>query len=312
MQLYLIGIYNLVVEVNASYIRGMLSNLDVQPNAAINQWIATILLFNFKLMHILADKHKGPDSLSRHKPTLDKEEDKDPEDWVDSALTLGIWVTSWLDTSPANMHCTDVLALSINDANTDDDNDFPQHTCPQHNHNLPARYHNGNFVPSNMTCAQPPASDSKHSSSTDSDDEALAPHTQDNDNSNSNIKRDLDPTNPCTHNDSSNHPDFSNGADINDTINNNTNNNNNTNTINPNENAHTINTPQILNNIINTTDCTHPAPAQFATCDKAKKADNDIKHICRYLLSQHAPPNLHGNALTRFLSRTCHFLISNG
>jgi len=34
--LYLIGARNLIVEVDASYIRGMLSNPDIQPNAAIN------------------------------------------------------------------------------------------------------------------------------------------------------------------------------------------------------------------------------------------------------------------------------------
>jgi len=34
--LYLIGVHNLIVEVNASYIRGMLSNPDVQPNTAVN------------------------------------------------------------------------------------------------------------------------------------------------------------------------------------------------------------------------------------------------------------------------------------
>jgi hypothetical protein len=151
MQLYLIGIHNLVIEVNTSYIRGMLSNPDMQPNATINRWIAAILLFDFKLMHIPADKHKGPNSLSRHEPAPDEEEDKDPEDWVDSALTLGIWVTSWLDTSPANMHRTDVLALSIDDANTDDDDDFPQCTHPQCNRHLPVQYHNSNFVPSDTT-----------------------------------------------------------------------------------------------------------------------------------------------------------------
>jgi len=35
-RLYLIGVRNLIVEVDASYIRGMLSNPNVQPNAAVN------------------------------------------------------------------------------------------------------------------------------------------------------------------------------------------------------------------------------------------------------------------------------------
>ena len=95
MCLYIIGVCNLVVEVDASYIKGMLSNPNIQPSASINRWIAAILLFDFKLVHVPADKHKGPDGLSRHEPALeDDEEDDDPEDWVDNALALGVWVVS--------------------------------------------------------------------------------------------------------------------------------------------------------------------------------------------------------------------------
>jgi len=43
----------------------MLKNPDVQPNAALNGWIAAIILFDFKLVHVLAEKHQGPDGLSR-------------------------------------------------------------------------------------------------------------------------------------------------------------------------------------------------------------------------------------------------------
>jgi hypothetical protein len=58
----------------------MLSNPDVQPNAAINRWIAAILLFDFELKHVPADKHKGPDRLSRHASVPGEDEDDDPED----------------------------------------------------------------------------------------------------------------------------------------------------------------------------------------------------------------------------------------
>jgi len=61
--LWIIGIHNLVVEVDAKYIKGMLNNPDIQPNAMINHWIACILLFNFKLIHVPGATH-GPDSLS--------------------------------------------------------------------------------------------------------------------------------------------------------------------------------------------------------------------------------------------------------
>ena len=65
LHLHLIGIRRLVVEMDVQFIRGMLNNPDVQPNATINHWIAAILLFDFKLAHVPADKHKGPDGLSR-------------------------------------------------------------------------------------------------------------------------------------------------------------------------------------------------------------------------------------------------------
>jgi hypothetical protein len=62
--LYLVGVRNLIIEVDASYIKGMIANPDIQPNMAINCWIAAILLFDFKLVHVPADKHHGPDRLS--------------------------------------------------------------------------------------------------------------------------------------------------------------------------------------------------------------------------------------------------------
>jgi hypothetical protein len=65
-RLYIIGVKKLVVEVNAKYIRGMLNNPNIQPNATINRWIASILLFDFKLVHVPSATH-GPNGLS-HQP----------------------------------------------------------------------------------------------------------------------------------------------------------------------------------------------------------------------------------------------------
>ena len=65
LRMHIVGVTNLVVEMDAQYVHGMLSNPDVQPNAAINRWIAAILLFDFKLVHVPAKKHHGPDGLSR-------------------------------------------------------------------------------------------------------------------------------------------------------------------------------------------------------------------------------------------------------
>ncbi|KAG1807684.1 uncharacterized protein BJ212DRAFT_1209646, partial [Suillus subaureus] len=84
---FIFGITNLtvtMVEVDVKYIKGMINNPDLQPNATINQWIAGILLFPVTLIHMPTSKHTGADSLSRRPPTeLDPAEDDDHKDWLD-------------------------------------------------------------------------------------------------------------------------------------------------------------------------------------------------------------------------------------
>lgn len=79
---YLIGVKNLIVEVDASYIKQMINNPDLAPTATINRWIEGILLYHFMLRHVPADSHKGPDGLSRRPPAPDDtdEEDYDAEE----------------------------------------------------------------------------------------------------------------------------------------------------------------------------------------------------------------------------------------
>jgi hypothetical protein len=63
-RIYIIGVKNLVVEVDAKYLKEILNNPDIQPNATINRWIAGILLFDFKLVHVPAIHHTAADGLS--------------------------------------------------------------------------------------------------------------------------------------------------------------------------------------------------------------------------------------------------------
>ena len=77
------------------FIRGMLNNPDIQPNTVINRWITAIHLFDFKLVHVPADKHQGPDGLSRREPVEGEiDEEDDPEEWIDKMLGLSIWATT--------------------------------------------------------------------------------------------------------------------------------------------------------------------------------------------------------------------------
>ena len=74
---------------DAKYVQGMINNLDLQPNTTINQWIAGILLFSFRLVHIPATHHTSADRLSHHLPSdEDPPEEDDFEDWLDNSYSF--------------------------------------------------------------------------------------------------------------------------------------------------------------------------------------------------------------------------------
>src|SRR6266481_9786657 len=58
-QLYIVGVQNLIVEVDAKYIREMLNRPNLQPNAVTNRCIGGILMYTFKLIHVPAKNFKG-------------------------------------------------------------------------------------------------------------------------------------------------------------------------------------------------------------------------------------------------------------
>jgi len=277
-RLYLIGARNLIVEVDASYIRGMLSNPDIQPNAAVNRWIAAILLFDFKLVHVPASKHKGPDGLSRREPAPGEEEHDDPEDWVDSALSLGIWVVSWFDMFPTDAHCTDALVLSLE--TSDDDDNFVQRARPHHDCRLPARFRTGEFISTDTSRARsrPCLVDTPHS--TPPFDTEEPDHNINIPNNNNNV--------------------IDNDFDINKTNSTDLNNNN--------DSTHILPTSDCFDN----NHIEDSTPIKFPANDNASKADAEIDRIRQYLLSRRTPSDLPANALTRFISRAQRFLIAGG
>ena len=79
-KLWLIGAKKLVVEVDAQYIKEMLNKPDLHPNAAMNRWIAAILMFDFELVHMPGTKHNGPDGLSRRRVADSEEEEEGIEE----------------------------------------------------------------------------------------------------------------------------------------------------------------------------------------------------------------------------------------
>jgi len=108
LRLYLIGVRNLVVEVDARYIKGMLQNPDIAPSASINRWILAILTFHFKLVHVPGTNH-GPDGLSRRPRQPDdsdidwEKEENDFDDWIDNLYSFMHMINS-----PATT-CTDSI-----------------------------------------------------------------------------------------------------------------------------------------------------------------------------------------------------------
>ena len=84
MRMYLIGVRNLIVEVDARYIKGMLTNPDLHPGASINRWILAILTFHFELVPVPGTNH-GPDGLSRRvaQPGDEPNPPDDIDDWID-------------------------------------------------------------------------------------------------------------------------------------------------------------------------------------------------------------------------------------
>ena len=89
-RIHLAGLKNLIIEVDAKYIKDMINHPDLQPNATLNRWIAGILLFDFTLVHIPAKNHKGPDGLSRRPPAEDDSdiENDDDDDWLDQGFHI--------------------------------------------------------------------------------------------------------------------------------------------------------------------------------------------------------------------------------
>jgi hypothetical protein len=83
-KIYLIGVRNIVEEVDTRYIKGMLANPDLAPGASMNRWILAILTFHFTLVHVPGVSHR-PDGLSRRNPQPgdEPEPEDDFDDWID-------------------------------------------------------------------------------------------------------------------------------------------------------------------------------------------------------------------------------------
>lgn len=83
VRLYIAGYHNVIIEVDAKFIKGMINNPDLQPNATINRWIAGILLFEFRLVHVPGETHAADGTSRRRRAPGDPEPDTEFDDWID-------------------------------------------------------------------------------------------------------------------------------------------------------------------------------------------------------------------------------------
>lgn len=122
-RIYIVGVKKLVVEVDAKYIKGMLNNPDIQPNATINRWIAGILLFDFTLRHVPATAHTAADGLSRRpRAPEDPPETDDFEEWIDESYGFFMELANF---RPGSL-------LSASSASDHPDSLFTGHAHPDH------------------------------------------------------------------------------------------------------------------------------------------------------------------------------------
>ena len=65
------------IKVDARSLIEMVNKPDLLPNAPGNRWLAFINLFDFEIVHVPAERHKGPDGLSRRRHAEDDSDDSD-------------------------------------------------------------------------------------------------------------------------------------------------------------------------------------------------------------------------------------------
>ena len=93
---WLIGVRRLVVETDAKYLKGMLQNPGMGPNATINRWIDHILMFQFELRHV-EGKTFGADGLSRRHGMPGDEVVPNPEEGVGEGDQLMEYTKKYAD-----------------------------------------------------------------------------------------------------------------------------------------------------------------------------------------------------------------------
>ena len=119
-QLYTIRVKKLVVKMDTKFIKSMINNPTLHPNNTINHWISVILLFDFELVHVPAEKHTGADGLSQWPQSTEDPSLEDPDnlkDWIDTNAGFLLKLTTLLSdldpSPPLSLASSSYSALSM-------------------------------------------------------------------------------------------------------------------------------------------------------------------------------------------------------
>jgi len=247
----------------------------------INHWIAAILLFNFKLVHIPAEKHHGPDGLSQHEPANSKDNNEDdPKEWIDRTLMLGVWVVSWLEAMLTN-NSTTTWTLETHNK--------PPPQCSAHLHTKTHPNHLKSIDMSNS---------SQHSNSLECSVDKLPSLAGDN-NEDLTSTQHLNPWKLSADN-------------LPPLANDNTLNNHNNSSPEHSANNLLVDTDTANHNSTPANDdnnASHSSP--FPPNMKAAKVEDELLLVHEYLRCPHPPSHLHSDTLTHFLRRVAHFTLAS-
>ena len=118
---HITGVKELIVEVDASSIAGMIDKMDVKTEYVMARWVEGILHFHPKIVHVPGNKHLGPDALSRRRFTSDEEKEAegiDPIEWLDNiAFTAKVHKarkdssSDTTDSNPDNHHSSPLSSI---------------------------------------------------------------------------------------------------------------------------------------------------------------------------------------------------------
>jgi hypothetical protein len=104
------------IKVDARSLIEMVNKPDMMPSIPGNRWLAFIQLFDYEIVHVPAERHKGPDGLSRRRRTDDDSSDSDAEMEADESFKFARTKEHFLDLQDLTTECLNSEIHEISNA----------------------------------------------------------------------------------------------------------------------------------------------------------------------------------------------------